>query len=98
MSGNILESIRSFVEDRKVDESELIGMIGEAVNKVASDWLGKSNLETIFIPERNEFKIYELLEVSSEDGENTISLADAKELDSDYELGNLAKRSIQLEG
>lgn len=89
---DMIATFQEFKENKNIDRTTMVSVLEESFRKVIAGLFGSDdNYDVVVNPDKGDCEIYRSREVV-EDGEvkdpnRQISLSDAKEIDSDYELG-----------
>lgn len=88
---SMFESFREFKETKNIDRTTLVGVLEESFRNVLAKLFGSDeNFDVIVNPDKGDFEIYRNRVVvpdgEVEDPNKQISLSDAREIESDYEV------------
>lgn len=99
---NVIDAIKMLAKERGIDEEELIRAVEEGIVTAFKREFGGAKINQVNAEidrETGEIFVYKLVEVVEEvdDEDNQISLADAKGMDSDIELGDEIEIGIEVD-
>ncbi len=100
---NLIDTFSEFKDLKNIDRSTLISVVEESFRNVLAKMFGTDeNFDVIINPDKGDFEIYRNREVVEddevEDNNLQISLTEAQQIDSDYELGEEVTDSVDFVG
>ena len=100
MSDELLNALKMVADEKRMEPEDLIATIEEAVTLAAIKRLERTNLEALFIKEKGEFSLFEILTVTDEvtDPASEITLEHAKAIDEEVEPEGEVRRPVVMEG
>lgn len=98
---SLIDTFSEFKETKNIDRATLVSVLEESFRSVIAKMFGSDdNYDVIVNPDKGDFEIYRNRTVvpdgEVEDDNREISLADAREIDGDYEVGEEVSENVDF--